>query len=252
MLASVHEMIAQYLPHDAIGQAWSSMGYTGMNYGAIKYGRRAFNEAILIVSGAFTEKVMIDWEMPFDRITRLDLQVTIGLREPNPEVAYNLRNELRNLPSSNRTGKLWTYHSSTTGDTINVGKRGSDKYLRLYDKSVDMGHEDTGHCWRYEVEFRGETAKKVCHDYYRAGDRYRWIAGIVFAEFQRRGIKPLYKVNVPISAMETAIKVTTPDTKIQWLERCVTPVVTQLINLGYEAQVIHSLKLSGIYRQEVE
>lgn len=250
MMASIHQMIDEYMPENTIGESWSSMGYTGMNYGPIKYGRRNLTEGILIVSGGFTDKVMIDWEMPFDRITRLDLQVSIGLRDPNPSVAYDLRNELRNLPESSRTGKLWTYHSSPSGDTINIGKRGRDKYLRLYDKSLDMGHSETGHIWRYEVEFRGNTAKRACMDYYRAGDRYRWIAGVVFAEFKRRNINPLYKVNVPISAMEAAIEVTTPDQKIQWLERCVTPVVTQLINLGYEAQVIHSLKLSGIYRQD--
>ena len=78
--------------------------------------------------------------------------------------------------------------------------------------------------------------------------RYARIARMVWDEFERKQVQPLFDPSVGMVAMETGTKVSTPDTKLGWLERCVAPVVTQLVALGYEEQVLTSLKLRGIVK----
>ena len=248
LIDTVRDIVYKHMPDDVIPKDWSAMGYKGQNYGQLKYGRRKADEAILILSGSLAEQVGVTYHIPSKRVTRADFQVTVAPSVPDPEVARRLHTEHLSLTTPRNEGKLWTYISSTTGDTFSLGKRGSNRYLRLYDKSKDMQPCDRGTYWRYEVEFKGQTAKTAMDLLNQATDRYTFIGSQVFQAFERRGVIPSYNIDTTIDMIEVSQAVTTADTKLRWLSRCVAPVVTQLINMGYEKQVIASLKLRGVYR----
>ena len=250
MLETARAFVLEAYPNEALPEAWSAMGYKGQSYGALKYGRRKQDEAILILSSGLADKFGIRFRIPPDRVTRCDLQVTVALDEPDPYVAYKLYQALtRQVENGNLTTRL-KYISSGTGDTLYIGSRSSELSLRLYDKSKDYPGMDRGLAWRSEVEYKRGRAKSVYRSIESARARYTRIATHVFDEFQRKGVSPLFDKGEPNVAMETQVKVSTPDTKLSWLERCVAPVVTQLVTLGYEEEVIRSLKLAGVYRRE--
>lgn len=249
LLDTARKIVSEKFPDDALPKPWISMGYTGANYGPMKYGRRGIEEAILILSGDLAEEVSRMVTVPHERVTRADFQVTVALVEPDPMVAARVHRTQSDLTVQGESGKLWTYISSYSGDTISFGKRGSARYLRLYDKSHEFKPLERGSAWRYELELRGNTAKEGVRQYNESSQRQEWIASQVFQAFVRSGVPPVFKADAQISAIEVKYEVTTIDAKLGWLARCVAPVVTQLINLGYEEQVLNSIKLSGVYRE---
>lgn len=247
MLATIREFVEAEYPLDSIPDDWKGLGYTGQKVGEIKYGRRNVDEAILIMSGKTSDKFSVRFKVPAERVTRCDVQVTIALDRPDSMLAYKLYTDLMRLTKQQKSGKVYKYISSNSGDTLYAGKRSSDVYLRLYDKSRDSGINQLGSIWRYEIEFKRGRAKSVYKAIESSEMRYSAIARLVWDEFRKRGIDPEFDPSHPIVAIETGTKVSTPDSKLGWLERCVAPVVTQLVNLGYEREVIRCLKLRGIY-----
>lgn len=244
-------IVEDHLPSDAIGDGWKGLGYSGYNYGPLKFGRRKGDEAILIISGPLADAVGETYSIPHDRVTRVDFQVTIRLDPRNPHYASAIRNRLLNLPESANSGKILTYISSNTGDTLNFGKRSKKKFLRLYDKSKDIEGAERGEIWRYEVELKKDLAQSAMAMFNASNSRHEFIAEQVFAAFDRVGAKPPYKIDGKAVAIEVAQKVTTVDGKLGWISRCVAPVVSQLMLLGYEEEVLSSLSLKGIrYRKE--
>lgn len=53
----------------------------------------------------------------------------------------------------------WNLIDGRTGKTLYVGSRTSEKFLRIYDKAAESGHE--GHWYRIELECKGDTARGV-------------------------------------------------------------------------------------------
>lgn len=83
------------------------------------------------------------------KCTRLDLQRTI--RKPHKWDARGYYDNLRTDDSNTR--KLSIVQSST-GDTLYLGDRNSDSFIRIYEKEVD------GLEWlRLEIELKGKTAE---------------------------------------------------------------------------------------------
>lgn len=244
------ELEWNHLPKDAIAKDWSGLGYRGRSYEGLRFGRRASDEAILILSGSLAREVGFTYTVDHTRVTRADFQVTVALDEPDPDIARKTYTRYRNLTESEKSDRMYTYISSNTGDTLNVGKRSRSKYLRFYDKSTWFTGSDLGSIWRYEAEFKQGVAKRAMEMFNESKDRHTFIAEQVFGAFQKAGIEPMYKIGNKPASLEVANKVTTVDSKIGWLSRCVAPVVTQLIHLGYEEEVLRSLKLKGVYRAE--
>lgn len=245
-----HKIRDTLLPEGKVVKDWSSMGYRGASYGPLKYGVRKENEAILIVSGELAEMSSQVVKIPAHRVTRLDLQVTVAPDIPLPFLVAELRKVLPNLPEFSKYAKMMTYISSATGDTLYVGKRGRSSMLRIYDKSLDLGYSKLGSVWRYEMEYRREAAKTVCDRVEKAPDRAAYILRQVLGELAARGIKSSFAGGRPIGAIEVSSKISTTDTQLSWLSRCVTPVIIRLLNAGYEEEVLSTLKLKNIVKRQ--
>lgn len=248
MLATARKYVSEKFPPDALPKKWAAMGYIGQDYGTLKFGRRKAEESILIASGQEADYIGMNFEVPNDRVKRVDLQVTVSLDTPVQDLAFALYRSLTRGDNQTHGSITYKYISSNTGDTLYSGKRSGDTFLRLYDKSLDQNVSELGSLWRYEVEYKRDRAQSAYKAVKSAEARYATIARMVWDEFERRGMQPMYDPGIGMVAMETITKVTTPDTKLAWLERCVAPVITQLVALGYEQQVIDSLKLRGVVK----
>ena len=77
-------------------------------------------------------------------------------------------------------------------------------------------------------------------------DPYGDIASLVWSEYSVEGFPPAYNRGKKITAMEVGVKYKTPEGQVRWLERCVSPVVTQLCMMGMEEVVIDVLKLRSV------
>ena len=144
---------------------------------------------------------------------------------------------------------MWRLVSSATGDTLYHGKRGNSVYMRFYDKSLDLNAAGLGYCWRYEVEYRKKAARNIAKTVAYSKEPYADIASLVWSQFNKAGFPPAYHKGSEIRVMEVGAKYKTPEGQVRWLERNVAPVITQLVSLGYEEQVIYSLGLQDALRQ---
>lgn len=108
------------------------------------------------------------------------------------------------------TGDIWrrlaTFENKTTitspsGDTLYVGSRESDRYLRFYNKAKEIENR-TGvklglPCWRLELETKGDVAREYLSHYRRSPDIVQSdIAKRYGIEDWLQGVGNLIKVHV--------------------------------------------------------
>ncbi len=228
---------------------WGAMGYRGWQMGSFRAGVRKNNEAILIASGDAAIEISSRIPLESCRVTRFDLQVTLAITPPDPNVALREYHAQKAENEKRKKKRSLRYISSNTGDTLYVGSRRAKIMLRLYDKGYDYANNEKGELWRYEVEFKGLAAVKAFDAWRSNENRPFFTVQLITAEYQKRGILPGFSTGTKFSAIEVKAVVSTAEGKLSWLLRCVAPVVTQLLNLGYEEQVLHALKLKNIITQ---
>lgn len=227
---------------------WSAMGYNGFSVGPLKYGERGDQESILIVSGPEAQRFSFEPEIEPERVTRLDIQVTLKWDKPDHAMASKIHKDLEVANDHRRRKMYLNLHQSFSGDTLYVGHRGANVSLRFYDKSFDMSERELGTCWRYEVMFRGTASKKAYARLSRQTEPILHSIGVVAAEYEKRGVLARFGSGTKVDAIQVGRTVTTKAGQIEWLEKCVAPVVSQLCLLGYEEAVINALSLRGIMK----
>lgn len=92
-------------------------------------------------------------------ITRLDLAKDLKGHNLSLDEIY------QEMEAGKRTGtarKIAQIHSNNGGNTIYVGSRQSEKFIRIYDKNAEQGR--TGELWyRFELEAKGQVARTLVH-----------------------------------------------------------------------------------------
>jgi hypothetical protein len=248
ILFSYAQLIEQELLEEgAIGKEWRAMGYRGFQIGPMRYGARKGDEGILMVSGEDSKTFAPLFKKTDLNITRVDYQVTIELKPPNPAFVYDWYKLFDSSKSVDPTTPYYKYISSPTGDTLYVNKRSGSTQLRMYDKSNDFNASQLGTFIRFEVEYKRQSAEFAYRRWATEEEQGDWVCSIVAAEFKRRGINVVFDDIVAGNAIEKGQIVSTLDGTIGWLERCVSPVIMRLIDAGYKDEVYAVLRLKDLF-----
>ena len=237
------------------------LGYRGLTFpvegGTVFYGMRAgaeTTEHLLTVSGAGAQLIAPLWGKhggcPTLRITRCDLQCTVYLPEPEPKLVWGYYEALQADPGYKRSmvGKReLTMYSSSSGDTLYIGRRGSrGSMLRIYDKGFAYGL-DLGRLWRFEVEFKRERAAAMWGLVVAGGKSA--VVDVVGAFCVEHGgvVLPGERgTGVDTSAQDDGRTIKT----MRWLHRCVRPVVWGLVDDGRADEVVDALGLGWLFPQK--
>lgn len=227
---------------------WSGMGYAGKQTHQVKAGIRASDEAIVMFAGKTAQEFSAQMPvMPF-KVTRFDLQVTVSISPPDPTVAFREYQALKTANLQRKKARYLKYISSNTGSTLYVGKRTNAVMLRLYDATEKYKKGHLGNYWRYEVEYKKASAQRAYDKWAKDVSRETLTINQVASEFDRRGIRPGFRQWTKIDAIGLKATASTDKTRIEWLAKCVAPVVTRLVFNGNTEQVLHALKLNNIIR----
>lgn len=246
LFACASDVASMLVGDGHVQKEWSAMGYDGYAVGPLKYGERGSSEAILIISGPEAQMYGYRPEIQPDRVTRLDVQVTLRWSRPDALMAARLHRRLQESHSKKVKKPFLSLLQDQTGDTLYLGKRQSAVSLRFYDKSAKMGERELGSVWRYEVQYRSMASKMAYKRLEGQTEPNLHCLGLVAAEFEKRGIEVQFGSDTSVTAIEVGRTVTTSEGRIAWLEKCVAPVVSQLCLLGHEQAVINALSLRGI------
>lgn len=130
----------------------SRMGYIGRASDGAFHGFHD-GKSLSILSSDLAREFGVGLIKVSQRISRLDLQVTVDTGAERPVLSrsvYHFATQRRNRPGRPCEFKLTQTHPQ--GDTLNVNKRTSDTYGRLYDFGAAHRMDEKHRYWRFEME----------------------------------------------------------------------------------------------------
>lgn len=215
-----HELLNARLGEGYNERHGSMYGYKTIATDGLVVGERP-EDWLIQLSG---EVALAEWRTfaaGADTISRVDVQVTYELEQPDMRVArymlFKARKSARNRrgnPPSIGTFSSWSQAELReklkgdvpAGQTMYMGSPKSDFRLIGYDKGAESGKAPPGVLWRNELRLRRQHARRAAHDLLEAieerpdGDRRR-ARDRVYSELRKRGIPPRFRSRdiVPIS-----------------------------------------------------
>lgn len=222
-------------------QGWKWNNYSGSQTDGISFGSRD-DGWIIRLSGPMATRHWCTVATWAHNVTRFDLQTTLLSPIGTDEHAAAGFSKLSLDPRVNAGIVTTKYIESTPdGSTLYVGSRTSDRFFRVYDKTAESDGDYPNRSWRYEIEYKGDRAKKVA-DGVRA-DRHptQAIWDCLQTAFTSYGLgipgdRPGW------SWRDAAIAHTSDDIRrLAWLRRCIRPCVSKLTEAFGVDVVLQSL-----------
>jgi len=210
-------------------QPWGANGYLGESAGRAAYGVRADSLLLRLSSDLANDCWEHVYALDF-KATRIDLAVTVWLAAPDNSVA--LRGYRSGVGCSTLNGRKPIYSyicDSEGGSTLYVGRRSSERFGRLYNKSAESRDEAYEKAWRYELELKGDPAVAALS---ALGGNTNWrttVTATVYEFFASRGVNPGWDGGD--GALLSDPKPQDPDdySKFTWLDGQVKPTVRGLV-----------------------
>lgn len=211
------------------------LGYVGKSVGSLSLGFRGDSSFIIQFGGqaavAALERIPVLKDM---RVTRCDYQVTWH-QELGQMYLYELYPSLREFYDDEPNYPLPKIIATPKGDTLYLGKRSGTQVLRLYDKGAEQGLSP-GTIWRAELEFKKKKAPSAWKHYVEEPNRTEFITSTVETALQDRHI-PVSFGSVQVTRIFAYKEEPDTDKQLKWLDKCVRPAVSRLIDSGFEDEV---------------
>lgn len=170
-----------------------------------------------------------------DICKRVDLAIDareMGLDIPH---LYKLLNQLINANPAITTAKSWNLITGTTGDTLYVGSRTSEMFMRVYDKARQLGQ--VGDWKRIELEIKGSRAIQVARDFTTGKIDMAEYTRKLIAGYARFPDAVWREVVGDMVMMIGKAKDETPDTE-KWLLSQVAPAMAKYMNATKNAAIV--------------
>lgn len=184
-------------------------------------------------------------------ITRIDIAMTFwsdlnrdALLALHSLEALGKRNTLRSRPFEVRL-----IDGFGSGDTLYVGDRSSEMFVRCYDKqkAPNAKPEHKG-AIRYEVELKERAAIKAVERLTSGGYSPATCMALLASLLDRRGICAMGLRGVQYEPFPPSdIPVTSLEDSLLWLTKQVRPTIARLMRDGYEEEVLSALGLSRYF-----
>lgn len=221
-------------------QPYGAGGYRGFSCGGVRYGSRGDDEAILILSGLEADR---NFRMipHLDRLTRIDIQMTVEMPIAKPAFARLLYEELKDQHDADEYRYNLRLIQGLTGDTLYIGSRRSSTFVRVYDKSKDIDGAEPGQFWRFEAEYKRHKPFAVALRVKQADSKKAAIETLVCSEMQKRGVPLNIQRTIAFDPFRVPRKETTVTNQLAWLRKSVRPLVRRLAIDGYYKEALRAL-----------
>lgn len=178
-------------------------------------------------------------------VSRLDLQASVWTHGEQPALARMAYQKLKRSPAKRGRPRSFTLiRTHPQGETLNVGKRQSDSYGRLYDWSSAHKQGEAQTIWRYEVEFKRHLALTHSSTLSATDSPGEHVAQLVYQWFDTRGVRPTYDLEGDRFSNGYSLKEPTRDT-LAWFRSSVSKTVQKAINTHGLDAVLLALGLSS-------
>lgn len=225
------------------------LGYVGTVINGMFLGSRS-DGRILRASSVMAHAIadLLRIYQPLPRCTRLDAQITTSSIWDIEDKAKQLRDEvLAHQAASEQPNqpRLTLIEGHGRGDSLMVGSRSSQVYIRVYDKTREQSEEGPPWRWRYECEFKSETACEVLRYITDSSYAREAIGAVVLHYLTGRGIflDETFTAEDYLRSPQARPK-TDDERSLDWLRGSVGKVTRRLIRNGYLDDVLTALGIS--------
>lgn len=224
---------------------WSSHGYAGLSCGSVQLGKR--HDGLLVRVTGIDAQLKAPLVVQYaSNVSRIDLASTVRLKVGQKWFAESCEREARrHKKKHNLVHQVELRRNTNTGNTVYLGRRISDRFIRVYDKGAESKLEEFSGCWRAECQYNNKLAWSIANDAAREEWDLAWIHNVVQAELERKGVswfQPLERA--PNNLTQAPKKLPTNSSRLLWLEAQVAPTVQRLIESGMRDEVLRALNLS--------
>jgi hypothetical protein len=226
------------------------LGYEGTTVGRCRFGRRS-DMALLQLSGDLAERHADDVLGTADRISRVDLAVTVRLPIADPFLGESTYGQASIWRAEHPTAALPSIIQDDDGGcTAYIGKRTSDRFLRVYNKEAECKERGDlaqlahyANCWRYELEAKGTVAYPLLRLTSAASDRAAFIMSQVHTYCGDHGITPPFAPTHDAQLVPGFRRRSDNETRMGWLRRSVNPAILTMLSEVDRADIIEALGL---------
>lgn len=218
---------------DAVRE-WAWNGYRGEGTSTFSYGER--EDGLIVRASGDTAGRLAQLTVGKGRASRLDLQVTEWPDCDVDQLIHHsaLASDKARKSAKHRPWKVTHLNAFGDGDTLYIGSRESETFLRMYNKGLESADNDyyTG-AVRYEVEYKGARADNAFRALEGSRDHGDYCFSRVAGEFRARGVTAAWMENYGSGRIaDTPTEESEVDQTLRWLERQVKPSVVRLRELG--------------------
>lgn len=231
-------------PKDIHKAAW--FGYYGWRCEHSFYGTRE-DQACVTLSGMVARIYAESFYEVGARPSRLDLQATYEIGNIGAEIQAAYDDACAWQPKTGRPPKVTClYGRDKRAETLYVGRRASEVFVRCYDKEKESRDRFYQGCIRLEVELKSHTARKMAARMQEDSWSYVTTLGLLKGFLVRYGINflPLMAIT-PIVERPQRLQTST-EGKMAWLMQQVSPTVQALLDEVGWAQVASVLFPDGL------
>ena len=221
-----------------------TLGYEAEIAGGATYGMRTADDLIQLRGTAARDywKPVVQHA---SNVSRIDLAATFVLDAPRPDFGpFLYRAAKAHVPATGRPCKTTRTYDTEGGQTVYLGARVSDSFVRIYDKGVEEKTHEPGLRWRVEVEYKRKLAFRAAHRLLAAAEPAQFIAGVVKAEAEAKGAVVPYDASG--SRICGAIQDSDEERSLTWLNASVSGCVGRLVNAGRLMDVLAALGLHEV------
>jgi hypothetical protein len=219
------------------------MGYHGWQCEGFFHGNRE-GGSIVVASGAVAHNVFRSVANVSDHISRLDVQTTVAFPQDRPHLGIQAYSALKaGSPSRVRLKNVTLITSQPQGETVNLGKRSSDQYARLYDKATESRVGEARSVWRYEVEYKRRQAGAIAARLLGDHPAEMVALSVVHDHFNARGVAPVFTPS-PTFCPQKPISADISRNILTWFEESLSITVARAISRHGLERVLEALGLA--------
>ncbi len=226
-------------------------GYEGWQRGRVRFGARS-GAALIQLSGDLAARELDTLEPIADSISRVDIACTVRMGQRDNgvgEAAYYWASQwYHDHPNAARPE---AHRDADGGYTCYVGKRSSDMFLRIYNKEAESADDADlaaryERCWRYELEVKGGTARKLAAALVETeGDqRAADVQAMLHEYVSRHGMEPAFPHSGGRALVKGFRRRSDRESKLAWLDKSVRPAVAWLASTGDPSDIYKALGLN--------
>jgi hypothetical protein len=229
-------------------RVWRWQGYTGWAFCGVRWGTSR-QGSVIQSSGhtAHSLAAIINWQGY--RCTRVDLQVTCRTAQNDGTRAVRAL-ELMAVDSRSRAGRgaphaITSIDGHGSGYTLQLGRRASDRYVRVYDKGRESRDEQYAGMVRLELEAKGDLARDLWAKLEAQYFARSFVQEYVGSTLARYGLAALAELTPDVPLVDVSYSETPSDleSRLEWLRTSVRPVIRRLLADGRYYDILDALEL---------